>query len=66
MRTYSIMAHRSALSVCGAAQALLKGRDGKALEFETEEEARAYAQACNERSASGNVRYAVCVAEGRA
>lgn len=56
--TWIVMAHRTATSVLGRADAPLKSQ-GKVLAFETEAAARAEAAKCNEASRSTNVFYTV-------
>ena len=55
-KVYGVWAVRSAASVFGAAQAWCKS-DGRPLEFDTLQEAEAYAKECNENISTSNVHY---------
>lgn len=55
-KVYGVWAVRSAASVFGAAQAWCKS-DGRPLEFDTLQEAEAYAKECNESISTSNVHY---------
>jgi hypothetical protein len=54
---YAILAHRSSLSVCGAASALCKGKDGEPMIFDELAQADDQTKKYNETCASRNVSY---------
>lgn len=60
IKKWIVMAHRSAASVLGRAEAPCKGADGKILEFETSGSAEAYRNLLTAGCRSGNVFYTVC------
>lgn len=57
IKKWIVMAHRTAGSRLGAAQAPCKDENGKVLEFETKGSADAYKSQLNEGCRSGNVFY---------
>jgi len=57
--TYEVKAIRGAGSIFGAAVSVCKDKEGKPLEFNSEEEARQYKQTITEGLRTSNVTYVV-------
>jgi hypothetical protein len=57
-KPFVVVAYRSAASMFGRGEELVKGEDGKPLRFESMSDAKAQADKWNKRLASSNVSYA--------